>query len=184
MGGASRPPGRMSRVLDRLRDVLRRQPRPGALSLFVSYTRSEATIAHALKTALERQGHRCFAYLLDPIEAADDAALIAVLVARVMESDAVIVVASNASLSRRWVSTEIEIATRRLRRVLLVLVETHGDLDIPGQTAGTASAPWILYRGRNPDDDARRVVRTLRDGRAWGSGQRLPATDKPARHDR
>ena len=166
----------MLRFLTKLVGLLKVQeePQPRSLSLFLSYSRSEEKVAHELKAALEDQGHECWAYLLDSLEPADDVALSNALFERIMANDAVIVVASNASMKRRWVNEEIEMATTRLRRVLLVLVETYGTLAIPAETADHPKAHWVKYDSRDPKEGARRVIRKLRDNRPWGTSQTLP----------
>lgn len=150
---------------------LRRKTDPRGLRLFVSYTRSDRTVARELTTALEELGNPCWNYLANRIRG--DGPIERELIRRIKGSDAIILVTSKRAMWRSWVGLEQEAANRHTRRYVIVAVEPVEEMGFLPEREDDTGAQWILYRPGNPKREARRALARLKDDSRWGFGQKL-----------
>lgn len=149
---------------------------PGALHLFISYTRREAGAARALTRALEGMGHHCWNYLSQPLDATEDDAVLQELIERIRRSDAVLAVTSHRAMWRAWVAYEETLAHNHFKRVVYVAAEPIEDMGFTPEEEERNRRPFVMFRANDPAETARRALAVLFDEARWGLAQQLGRT--------
>ena len=124
-------------------------------SVFISYSRRDASLAHSVADALERLGFNA----LDPgrqLQPGDDWRK--AVRSAIKRSDAVILLASPHNVASSWSLYEAGMAEALGKKVMVLLPNTHSVGELP---ADIASSPIVELDPKAPDRAAHDIVARL-----------------------
>jgi len=141
------------------------------LSIFISYSHADKTVARALARALETAGARVW---IDEGELRAGDSIIEVIATAIVDVDFVVAIVSKASVESRWCTKELALAlTQGLGREGVRLLPLRlGDVDMP------ASLTDVYYRTIDPTELATIASELMRDAQSHREERH---TERPTR---